>query len=140
MYLFVMLLFLNQNALDRSAKHLISNLTSHTNHRWFIAMKANAQMEQDSFTEPCCTPKSICFSSDGGQKKEICSVHKQGEKHPRATKWKQDTIIQHFATWHYAEQAMKMPYTHSHKTFAFVNTNLAYLLYSNNFPCFAVKT
>ena len=33
MYLFVMLLFLNQNAFDRSAKHLISNLTSHTNDR-----------------------------------------------------------------------------------------------------------
>ena len=33
-----------------------------------------------------------------------------------------------------------MPYTHSHKNFTFVNTNLAYLLYSNNFPCFAVKS
>ena len=29
-----MLLFLNQNALDQSAKHLILNLTSHTNDRW----------------------------------------------------------------------------------------------------------
>ena len=43
MYLFViMLLFLNRNALDRSAKHLISNLTSHTNDRWFSAIKAKA--------------------------------------------------------------------------------------------------
>ena len=50
-------------------------------------------MEQDSFTEPCCTPKSICFSSYGGQKKEMCTVHKQGEEHPRATKWKQDMKI-----------------------------------------------
>ena len=40
-------------------------------------------------TEPCCTPKSICFSSYGGQKKEMRTVHKQGEEHPRATKWKQ---------------------------------------------------
>ena len=40
-------------------------------------------------TEPCCTPKSICFSSYEGQKKEMCTVHKQGEEHPRATKWKQ---------------------------------------------------
>ena len=42
MYLFVMLLFVNQNALDQSAKHLISNLTSHTNDRWCIAMKVKA--------------------------------------------------------------------------------------------------
>ena len=31
MYLFVMLLFLNQNSLDRSANQYISNLTSHNN-------------------------------------------------------------------------------------------------------------
>ena len=42
MYLFVMLLFVNRNALDRSTRHLISNLTSHTNDRRFIAMKAKA--------------------------------------------------------------------------------------------------
>ena len=42
MYLFVMLLFVNRNALDRSTRHLISHLTSHTNDRRFIAMKAKA--------------------------------------------------------------------------------------------------
>ena len=31
MYLFVMLLFLNQNTLDRSMNRYISNLTSHNN-------------------------------------------------------------------------------------------------------------
>jgi len=36
-------------------------------------------------TEPCCTLKSICFSLYGGQKKEMCTVHKQGEEHLRAT-------------------------------------------------------
>ena len=40
-------------------------------------------------TEPCYTPKSICFSLYGGQKKEMHTVHKQGEEHSRATKWKQ---------------------------------------------------
>ena len=30
-------------------------------------------------TEPCCAPKSICFSSYGGQKKEMCTVHNRGK-------------------------------------------------------------
>ena len=64
-------------------------------------------------TEPCCTLKSKCFSLYGGQKKEMCTVHKQGEEHPRATTLRSGNKIriEHFATWHYAEQAMTMPYT-----------------------------
>ena len=37
-------------------------------------------------TEPCCTPKSICFSSYEGQKKEMHTVHKQGEEPPKGYK------------------------------------------------------
>ena len=137
MCLFVMLLFLNRNALDRSAKHLISNLASHTNDRSMVYCNERESVDGTRFqTEPCCTLKSICFSLYGGQKREMCTVHKQGEKHPRATKWKQDTNIA------FCNVALcRTGYDnalHSHKT-GFVNTNLAYLLYSNNFPCFAVK-
>ena len=44
MYPFVMLLFLNQNTLDRSMNRYISNLTSHSNitNRWFYVTKTKA--------------------------------------------------------------------------------------------------
>ena len=41
MYLFVMLLFSNRNTLDRSTKHLISNLTSHTTIDGLLQWKRN---------------------------------------------------------------------------------------------------
>lgn len=63
-----------------------------------------------------------------------------------ATKWKQDTSVA-FAKWHCAEPAVTMTSTQGHKTFLFMNTNLAgwdilliiFFIYSDNFSCFSVK-
>ena len=63
---------------------------THQHQRSMVSRNESKSVDGTKFqTEPCYTPKSICFSLYGGQKKEMHTVHKQGEEHPRATKWKQ---------------------------------------------------
>ena len=71
-YFFVMLLFLNQNMLDWRAKHLISNLTSHTNtnDQWLLAMKAKAYMEQDSKLNHAVPPNQYVSARMEGRKRK----------------------------------------------------------------------
>ena len=73
----------------------------------------------------------VLFIALGGSQKRGIDTYEAYPLHPpprsapaRATKWKQDTSVA-FAKWHCAEPAVTMTSTQGHKTFLFMNTNLA---------------